>query len=133
MAETEEQEGAKRLFIAPAPPEVAITDTTVFGKYEGDSKVEEAAYYFRLATLMDPTAVDAYKNLSYVYEIMGHTDDAMDAAKAGLKLAPNDEKLSRNLRAAAVGRANRLFKAGKWSEAIVAYHKAIEDDPARSP
>jgi tetratricopeptide (TPR) repeat protein len=130
VAETEEQEGAKRLFTTPAPPEVAITDTTSFGKYEGDSKVEEAAYYFRLATLMDPTAVDAYKNLSYVYEIMGHTDDAMDAARAGLKLAPNDDKLSRNLRAAAVGRANRLFKANKWSEAIVAYHKAIEDDPA---
>jgi len=129
VPEAEEQEDAKRLFTPPAAPEAAINDTTSYGKFEGDSKVEEAAYWFRLATMMDPTAVDAYKNLSYVYEVMGHTDDAMAAAREGLKLAPNDDKLARNLRAAAVGRANRLFKAQKYPEAIVAYRLAIENDP----
>jgi tetratricopeptide (TPR) repeat protein len=125
----DDTEGGKRLFAAPAAPEVAIIDTTVYGRYEGTSKVEEAAYWFHLSTLMDPAAVDAYRNLSYVYEAMGHTDDAMAAAREGLRLAPNDEKLARNLRAAAVGRANRLFKAGKYEEAVVAYHNAIENDP----
>lgn len=125
----EEQEGAKRLFELPPAPEAAITDTTVYGKYEGTSPVEEAAYWFRLATLVDPGEVNAYRNLSFLYESMGHTEDAMAAARAGLTLAPNDEKLARNLRAAAVGRANRLFKAEKWDEAVDAYRKAMENDP----
>lgn len=126
----EEQEGQKRLFEPPPAPEAAITDSTVFDRYQGTSRVEEAAYYFKMATLIDPTLVDAYRNLSYLYELMGHTDDAMAAAREGLKYAPNDEKLARNLRAAAVGRANRLFKAQKYAEAVVAYHDAIENDPA---
>jgi tetratricopeptide (TPR) repeat protein len=117
-------------FGVPAAPEVAITDTTTYGKFEGASRVEEAVYDFRLATLVDPKAVDAYRNLSYLYEILGRTDDAMAAARAGLAIAPNDEKLARNLRAAAVGQANRLAKAGKHVEAIHAYERAKENDPA---
>lgn len=130
VEESEEQEGAKRLFDTPPAPEVAITDTTVYGKYDGSSPVEESAYWFRLAALMDPSEVNIYRNLSFLYEAMGHTDDAMAAAREGLRLAPNDEKLSRNLRAAAVGRANRLFKAQKYEEAIAAYRIAIQNDPS---
>lgn len=128
--EAEEQEGAKRLFETPPAPEVAITDTTVYGKYDGSSPVEESAYWFRLAALVDPSEVNIYRNLSFLYEAMGHTDDAMAAAREGLRLAPGDEKLGRNLRAAAVGRANRLFKAQKYEEAVKAYHDAIENDPS---
>jgi tetratricopeptide (TPR) repeat protein len=117
-------------FTGAVAPEVAITDSTVYGKYEGTSHLEEAAYYFRLATMVDPGSVDSYRNLSYVYDLMGRSDDAMAAARAGLALAPNDEKLARNLRAAAVGQANRLFQAGKFSEAIPAYRAAIENDPS---
>jgi len=132
-------EGEQNLFKPSAPPEVAVVDTTIYAtpdparpgswQYTGQPGVEEAAFWFRMATLMDPTAVDAYRNLSYLYEMMGHTDDAMAAARAGLALAPNDEKLKRNLRAAAVGRANRLFKAQKYQESIEAYRQAIENDP----
>lgn len=135
----EAAEGEQRLFQPPAPPETAVTDTTVYAppdparpmswQYAGEPGAKEAAFWFRLATLMDPSAVDAYRNLSYLYEMMGHTEDAMAAARAGLALAPNDDKLARNLRAAAVGRANRLFKAQKYQEAIVAYHQAIDNDP----
>jgi tetratricopeptide (TPR) repeat protein len=127
--EAEEQEGEKRLFEAPPPPEVAIIDTTVYERYQGTSRVEEAASYFKQAALIDPTLTDAYRNLSYLYDLMGHTDDAMAAAREGLKYAPDDAKLRGNLRAAAVARANRLFKAQKYAEAIVAYHQAIENDP----
>lgn len=130
VEEAEEQEGAKRLFETPPAPEVAIADTTTYGKYDGTSPVEEAAYWFRLAALIDPSEVNIYRNLSFLYEAMGHTDDAMAAAREGLRLAPGDEKLARNLRAAAVGRANRLFNAQKYEEAIVAYYQASENDPA---
>ena len=70
-------------------------------------------------------SVDSYRNLSYVYDLMGRSDDAMAAARAGLVLAPDDARLRTNLRAAAVGQANRQFKAGKFSEAIPAYRAAI--------
>jgi len=127
----EEQEGAKRLFVPTPAPEAAITDTTVYGwTYTGPAGVEAAENWFRLAALLDPSEVNTYRNLSFLYEAMGHTEDAMAAARAGLALAPNDEKLQRNLRAAAVGRANRLFKAQKWAEAIEAYRQAIENDPS---
>jgi len=125
-----EEQASSSKFAGPAAAEVAITDTLAYGKYDGSSRLEEAAYYFRLATLVDPTAVDAYRNLSYVYELMGRTDDAIAAARAGLALSPNDAKLAMNLKAAAVGRANRLYKAGKFLEAVAAYREAIVNDPA---
>lgn len=128
--ETVEGGGTLPPFTGAVPPEVAITDSTVYGKFEGPSHLEEAAYYFRLATMVDPGSVDSYRNLSYVYDLMGRSDDAMAAARAGLVLAPDDAKLKTNLRAAAVGRANRQFKAGKFSEAIPAYRAAIENDPS---
>jgi tetratricopeptide (TPR) repeat protein len=118
------------LFGLPQEPNVAITDSTVYPKYEGPSHVQEAVYYFRLATLVAPHEVDAYRNLAYLYEVLGRTDDAMSAARAGLAIAPSDEKLLRNLRVAAVGNANRLFKAGKYCEAIPAYRSAIQNDPS---
>jgi tetratricopeptide (TPR) repeat protein len=130
VVETEDNSGPLPKFTETVAPGVAVTDTTVYSKFEGTSHLEEAAYYFRLATMVDPTSVDAYRNLSYLYDLLGRTDDAMMAARIGLTLAPNDEKLARNLRAAAVGRANRLFKAGKFAESIPAYRSAMENDPA---
>ncbi len=130
VVQTEENSGPLPLFTGVVPPATAITDTTVYAKYEGNSHLEEAAYYFRLAAMIDPTSVDAYRNLSYLYDLLGRTDDAMMAARIGLTLAPKDEKLARNLRAAAVGRANRFFKAGKFSESIPAYRSARDNDAA---
>jgi tetratricopeptide (TPR) repeat protein len=129
-AEAAGLDSASGLFGLPAAPDVAILDTTTYPKFEGTSRVQEAAYYFRIATLVDPGAVDAYRNLSYVYELLGRTNDAIAAAQAGLALAPNDEKLARNLRAAAVGQANRLYRSGKFCDAVPAYRSAIEKDPS---
>jgi tetratricopeptide (TPR) repeat protein len=114
---------------APAP-DAAITDTTTFNQFEGASRVEEATYNFTLATLIDPTTADAYKNLSYLYEVLGRTDDAMAAARKGLAIKPDDAQLARNLRVAAMGRANRLFAAKAYREAIPAYRIAVQNDPA---
>ncbi|MGE5175866.1 MAG: tetratricopeptide repeat protein [Hyphomicrobiales bacterium] len=110
----------------------AITDTTVYGEYTGASKMGEAAYYFMLASFVDPSSdasADIYKNLSYVYEVLGRADDAMSAARLGLKIKPDDKVLRGNMKVAAMGRGNRLFNAGDYMAAVPAYQKAIDADP----
>jgi tetratricopeptide (TPR) repeat protein len=115
-------------FQLPAEPAVAVTDTTTFPPYTGASAVAEAAYDFELAMLVDPGVADAYKNLSYVYEVLGRTDDAIHAAQRGLVLKPGDTDLARNLKVAVMGRGNRLFNAKRYEEAIPAYRAAITVD-----
>jgi tetratricopeptide (TPR) repeat protein len=113
-------------------PQTAIVDTTVYADYQGASKMGEAAYYFMLASYVDPNsenAADIYKNLSYVFEVLGRADDAMNAARLGLALKPGDKILSQNMRVAAMGRGNRLFNAGDYMAAVPAYRKAAEADP----
>lgn len=118
---------------AGAPdPKAAIVDTTISGDYQGASKIGEAAYYFGLASDIDPkseAAADIYKNLSYVYEVLGRADDAMAAARLGLAIKPDDKVLIQNMRVAALGRGNRLFNAGDFRGAVPAYRKAAEADP----
>jgi len=63
--------------------EEAVVDTTVFGPYQGGSYFGEAAYYFELASYVDPASVDTYANLSFVYGVLGRAEDAMRAAKLG--------------------------------------------------
>ncbi len=117
-------------FQAPADPSIAVTDTTAFPAFAGASIVAEAAYAFELAVLVDPTAPDVYKNLSYVYEILGRPDDAIRAAQRGLTFRPDDKQLTQNLRVAAMGRGNRLFNAGKFADAVPAYRAAMAFDSA---
>jgi tetratricopeptide (TPR) repeat protein len=129
-AESAGIDSAFGLFGLPKDPNVAIVDSTAYPKYDGSSHVQEAVYYFRLATLVAPKEADPYRNLAYLYDLLGRSDDAMAAARAGLAIAPNDDKLQKNLRAAAVGNANRLYNAEKYPEAIDAYTLAIANDPS---
>ena len=129
-AESAGIDSAFGLFGLPKDPNVAIVDSTAYPKYDGPSHVQEAVYYFRLAALVAPKEADPYRNLAYLYDLLGRSDDAMNAARAGLAIAPNDEKLQKNLRAAAVGNANRLYNAKEYRKAIDAYRKAAENDPA---
>jgi tetratricopeptide (TPR) repeat protein len=117
-----------RPYTGAPDPQKAVTDTTIYLVFEGASRVEEAAYNFMLASYVEPSASDTYKNLSYVFEVLGRADDAMTAARMGLALKPDDEQLKRNLRAAAIGRANRLFNAEKYADAILAYRTAAAND-----
>jgi tetratricopeptide (TPR) repeat protein len=117
-------------FTGPAEPAVAVTDTTIFPPYAGASVVAEAAYQFEMAMLVNPTTSDVFKNLSYVYGVMGRPDDAIHAAQMGLKIKPGDDQLMRNLRAAALGRGNRLFESKRYVEAVPAYRAAIAYDSA---
>lgn len=121
-----------RPFLGAQDPNTAVTDTTVYPLYTGASALAEAAYNFELAMLVDPTGADIYKNLSYVYEVLGRTDDAIRAAQKGLALRPGDKDLTQNLRVAAMGRGNRLFKSEKFAESIPAYRAAMSyDDEGR--
>ncbi|MGH7681970.1 MAG: hypothetical protein ACRENN_08295, partial [Candidatus Eiseniibacteriota bacterium] len=117
-------------FVGPVEPNIAVTDTTVFPVFQGASVVAEAAYQFELAMMVDPSTSDVYKNLSYVYGVLGRTDDAIHAAQLGLKIKPGDVQLTRNLRAAALGRGNRLFNSKKYMDAAPAYRAAMAYDSA---
>jgi len=119
-----------RPFQGAQDPAAAATDTTVYPLYSGASALAEAAYDFELAMLLDPTSADIYKNLSYVYEVLGRPDDAIRAAQKGLAIKPDDKDLKQNLRVAAMGRGNRLFKSEKFAEAIPAYRAAMVYDEA---
>ena len=110
--------------------QAAALDSTVYGDYEGGSKMLDALHNFELAALIDPTSVDVFKNLSYLYELVGRVDDAIAAARVGLTLKPGDEMLIRNMKVAAGGRGNRLYNASKFKEAPAAYWAAIQVDPA---
>jgi tetratricopeptide (TPR) repeat protein len=79
--------------------------------------------------VIDPTSADVYQNLSYLYELIGRVDDAIAAAKLGLQYRPGDAQITRNMKAAAMGRGNRLFNAEKYKEATAAYWQAIQVDP----
>jgi len=117
-------------FRGPDDPKTAITDTTVYAPYSGASALAEAAYDFEIAMLLDPSASDIYKNLSYLYGVLGRPDDAIRAAQVGLKIKPDDKQLTQNLRVAAMGRGNRLFNDRKYADAIPAYHAAMAFDSA---
>ncbi|HYR69578.1 MAG TPA: hypothetical protein VER77_06815 [Candidatus Dormibacteraeota bacterium] len=117
-------------FKAPADAKTAVTDTTAYPAYSGASALMEAAYDFELALLIDPTSPDIYKNLSYVYDVLGRADDAIHAAQMGLQLKPDDAHLKQNLRVAALGRGNRLFAGKKYADAVPAYRAAMAYDSA---
>jgi len=115
-------------FQLPADAKTAVTDTTTYPAYSGASAVGEAAYDFELAMLVDGSSPDIYKNLSYVYEILGRTDDAIRAAQHGLAISPGDKQLSQNLKVAVMGRGNRLYNAKRFEEAVPAYRDAMKFD-----
>jgi tetratricopeptide (TPR) repeat protein len=127
---TEPLQFSYKPFTGPADPKVAVTDTTVFPPYSGASAIAEAAYAFEMAMLVDEKSSDIYKNLSYVYGVLGRPDDAIRAAQVGLSLKPDDKQLMQNLRVAAMGRGNRLFADKKYVDAIPAYHAAMAFDSA---
>jgi tetratricopeptide (TPR) repeat protein len=112
--------------------QAAIVDSTVFDDYQGASKVMDATYNFELAATIDPSSADVFQNLSYLYELIGRIDDAIEAAKIGLKYRPGDAKLITNMKVAASGRGNRLYKAGQYKEAATAYWAAVSVDPANA-
>ena len=116
-------------YASPPDPQSAVTDTTVFQAFTGASRLEEAAYDFVLASYVDASSIETYQNLTYVLTGLGRTDDAILAAKTGLKVKPDDERLLNNLRAAVMGKALKLYNEGKYAEAIVEFHHAQEQDP----
>jgi len=117
-------------FKAPADAKTAVTDTTAYPPYSGASALAEAAHDFELSLLIDPSSPDIYKNLSYAYDVLGRTDDAIHAAQIGLQLKPDDAHLKQNLRVAALGRGNRLFANKKYADAVPAYRAAMAYDSA---
>jgi len=119
-----------RSFQGLGDPQKAVTDTTVFAPYTGGSYIAEAAYNFELASYVDPTSLETYQNLAFAFNFLGRIDDSMSAARRGLTIKPDDERLHQNLRAAAMARGNRLYNAGKYTDAIGAYRKAMDADPA---
>jgi tetratricopeptide (TPR) repeat protein len=117
-------------YVGFGDPEKAVVDTTVYGPYQGGSYFEEAAYWFRLASYVDPQSIDTYLNLSYVLNAIGRADDSMRAARLGLAIDPKNDRLQKNLRAAAMSTGNRFYGAGEYPRAIKAYNAAMQVDTA---
>ena len=126
---TEARQFPYKPFLGPPAPEAAITDTTIFPLFTGACRVEEAAYNFTMASYIDSRNADGFKNLSYVFELLGRADEAIAAARTGLTLKPDDKQLMQNLRVAVMGPANRAFTAQNYSEAIRLYRIAGDLDP----
>jgi tetratricopeptide (TPR) repeat protein len=128
---------AKKLDYAPyegmGDLQAAVGDTVAFPAYTGASTIAEAAYNFELASYIDPSSLETYQNLAYIFSQMGRTDEAIHAAKRGLAIKPDDERLHRNLRAAVMTRAQRLYEAGKYAESIQAFRDAMVTDPSNAP
>ncbi len=116
-------------YTPPSDAHSAVTDTTVFPAFTGASKLEEAAYDFMLASYVDPTSIDTYQNLCFVLSQLGRTDDAIRAAKRGLEVKPDDQRLHQNLRAAVMSRAVSLYNEKKYAESISAFYDAKKNDP----
>jgi len=114
-------------------PQTAVVDTVAFPAYAGISTIAEAAYDFELASYVDPSSLETYQNLAFVYSQMGRTEDAIHAAKLGLAIKPDDPTLHQNLQAAVMIRAQRLYEAGKYAESIVAFRDAMVTDPTNAP
>ncbi len=113
--------------------QAAVTDTVAFAAYSGISTIAEAAYDFELASYVDPTSLETYQNLAFIYSQMGRTEDAIHAAKRGLSIKADDERLHRNLKAAVMTRAQRLYEAKKFAECIAAFRDAMDTDPTNAP
>ena len=127
---TEGLEFKYKPYAGPPAPEVAIVDTTIFPAFDGSSRVEEASYNFVLASYIEPRSADNFKNLSYVFEILGRADEAIASARLGLAIKPDDQQLMRNMRVAVMGPANRAFTGENYPEAIRLYRIAIDLDPS---
>ena len=117
-------------YAGPPAPETAIVDTTVYAAFDGSCRVEEASYNFILASYVDGRNADDFKNLSYVFELLGRADEAIGAARMGLAIKPDDQQLKMNMRVAVMGPANRAFTGENYPEAIRLYRIAIDLDPA---
>jgi len=117
-------------YAGPPAPEAAIVDTTIFPPFDGSCRVEEASYNFILASYIEPKSADTFKNLSYVFELLGRADEAIASARMGLAIKPDDQQLQRNMRVAVMGPANRAFTGENYPEAIRLYRIAIDLDPA---
>lgn len=117
-------------YTGPPAPEVAVVDTTIFPLFDGSCRVEEASYNFTLASYIDSRSADTFKNLSYVFELLGRSDEAIGAARMGLAIKPDDQQLNRNMRVAVMGPANRAFTGGNYPEAIRLYRIAKDLDPS---
>lgn len=128
-SETPEAGSTLPPYAPPGDPQSAVTDTTNYGPYTGPSRLEEAAYDFVLASYVDPTSIETYQNLAYVFGELGRTDDAILAAKTGLTHKPDDQRLHNNLRAAVMGKALKLYNDKKYADAITEFRHAQEQDP----
>ena len=127
---TEALEFKYKPYGGPPTPEAAIVDTTIFPAFDGSCRVEEASYNFILASYIEPRSADTFKNLSYVFELLGRADEAIASARMGLSIKPDDQQLQRNMRVAVMGPANRAFTGENYPEAIRLYRIAIDLDPA---
>jgi eukaryotic-like serine/threonine-protein kinase len=102
--------------LAAAHAELALT------KFGGDWDWEGSEYEFRRAVTLDPAHPPAHIYYSWLLMLLGREDAAFSEARVGHALAPSS-------RLAAVGRAQTLYLARHYDEAIDLCAGCLRFDP----
>ncbi len=91
-----------------------------------DGKYEEALYYYRKATEVDPQDPMAWYGLSNCYDGLERHTEAIDSYKKAIHNNPEDEKIHYQL-------GNYYTKLGRLKDAKQAYLEAIRVNPDFAP
>ena len=97
-----------------------------------ETAYEDAVSAFEEALKQDPKNPEIHIGLSHAYLELGDLAAAESSAREGLKLNPNsmvaEEQLNK-VEKAYFGEADKLLKAGKYSEAVKAFEEGQRADP----
>jgi tetratricopeptide (TPR) repeat protein len=106
--------------VGSAPLYIALGDA-----YRKLNRLEDAVNEYRMAIWLNPSCIQAYKNLCSAFEEMGDFDSAIKMYRHLLKFRPYDAILYSNL-------ANILYMKGEISDAICSYQTAIVLNPNKT-
>jgi len=89
----------------------------------GQRQTREAIQYFNRALALDSTSKTIYNELAYCYDALGEGDNAIQAARKYVELAPDEANPYDT-------QGEMLARYGHLGEAIKSFERALEIDPA---
>jgi tetratricopeptide (TPR) repeat protein len=99
-------------------------------KTDAAKKYQDAILSMRRASCLNPGDARAMRNLGAVYAFMGEYEQAEQAFRDGLKIAPRDSELVNSMRAIQVNRANEMVEKKNYDQAINSLQALIKENPS---